>query len=236
MRNVTSTAIMTAVIVMIGPLADRSHAIEDTGQWFALFSQGKVSDYLGGSNRLKWWFDGHLRLFDDLDGFGQSIVRPGLGWQLDDHSTLWAGYGWIHVSPAIRAEFDEHRVWQQWTWSKEFDPFKVALRSRLEQRFLETGDDTGLRFRQFIRSQRSLGPCSPLLLVVWDELFFHLNDTDWGANRGFDQNRVFVGIGLKQFPSSRWRTELGYLNQAINTNGRPNIVNHIFALNLFRSP
>ncbi|MFL2863152.1 MAG: hypothetical protein ACJ0BJ_11255 [Pirellulales bacterium] len=26
-------------------------------------------------------------------------------------------------------------------------------------------------------------------------MFFHLRDTDWGAVTGYNQNRVFVGMG-----------------------------------------
>ena len=94
----------------------------------------------------------------------------------------------------------------------------------------------GLRFRQFMRAQRSLGPCSPLIAVAWNEIFFHLNDTDWGARAGFDQNRVFFGLGVKKFPHSRWRTEIGYLNVALNRRGQSDLIAHILALNFFRSP
>ena len=136
--------------------------IDDVGQWSAFFSQDRFSPDSG----LKWWFDGHYRLFDDNDGFGQSIVRPGIGLDVWDNSTLWAGYGWIRTSPIQGEDIDEHRLWQQWTWSKPVDPLKVAARTRFEQRFIESTDDTGLRLRQFVRLQKNLGSCSKRTLVV----------------------------------------------------------------------
>ena len=229
-------AIAVSALAFVAVLSQQSFAqtVDDVGQWNALFAQGKLGQ--NSDSRLKWWFDGHLRFTEDADGFNQSIVRPGIGWGLNENSALWAGYGWIRTSPINGDDVDEHRIWQQWTWSERYGCTKVALRSRFEQRLVESGDDTGLRFRQFFRAQRSLPTCPPLTLVCWDELFFNLNDTDWGQSSGFGQNRVFVGFGIKRWSSSKWRTEIGYMNQTINQNGPINRSNHILAINLFRSP
>ena len=67
----------------------------DAGAWTALFSQGDLK--CNEDCPLRWWFDGHARFFDDTDGFGQSIVRPGVGYELTDAMTVWAGYGWIRT-------------------------------------------------------------------------------------------------------------------------------------------
>ena len=214
--------------------AANAQSVDDTGAWFAFFGRGDLPPEHG--DRLKWWFDGHARFFDDTDGFGQSIVRPGIGYALGESATLWAGYGWIRSSPAAAPDFDENRIWQQLTWSESLDQGKLGFRSRLEQRFLETGDDVGWRFRQLVSWRRPI-PCAEKHgFVLWDEAFFHLNDTDWGAESGFDQNRLFVGIGLKRNPDSRWRVEVGYLNQHVDRRGPGNLTNHLLSVNVFRSP
>lgn len=205
--------------------------INDGGAWFALLSQGDIKQ--APNDRLKWWFDGHLRFFEDTDGFGQSIVRPGIGYRMDNW-TLWQGYAWIRTEPASNDGIDEHRSWQQLTGSKEIGPYKFALRSRLEQRFVETGDDVGWRYRQFLRFQKKLSDRH--LFVVWDELFFGLNDTDWGAEAGFDQNRVFVGFGMKSHRFTKLRTEIGYLYQHVSVPRGADVNNHLISINLFRSP
>lgn len=214
-----------------------AETINDHGLWAAALTQGKFTenpcDKLHG---WKWWFDGHLRFFDDTDGFGLSIVRPGLGYTIAENTTLWAGYGWIHASPNTAPDFDESRFWQQLTWSKEFGCTKFGSRSRLEQRWVDTGDDTGWRFRQFFSLRRPVKNHPRLLWVAWDEAFFHLNDTDWGANSGFDQNRVFLGMGIKSRLHRNWRMEIGYLHVALNRTVGPDRSNHILAINLFRSP
>jgi hypothetical protein len=205
---------------------------DDTGLWFAALGNGKL-DSLGEESRLRWWFDAHYRLLDDTNGFNQSIVRPGLGYALTDKQTVWAGYGWINTSPIVGEDFDEHRIWQQWTASPSVGCWKFLHRSRFEQRLVETGDDVGLRWRQFFRGQRVINHCPEWSLVLWDEAFFNLNDTDWGAQSGFDQNRSFIGFGYKPTRDSKVRTEIGYLNQFIDRESGADGLNHILSVNFF---
>ena len=197
--------LLACVVLMFSAVPANAQAIDDGGLWHALLAQGDFDAWGSDHPRLRWWFDGHLRLLDDAGGFNQSIVRPGLGWTLNERSTLWAGYAWIRTSALSRVEFDEHRIWQQWTWSKDCRNWRLGVRSRFEQRLVETGDDLGLRFRQFFRATHNLPALPKMTLVCWDEIFYHLNDTDWGAESGFNQNRVFVGVGYKRSPDCRWR-------------------------------
>lgn len=231
--------IVGAMLALLVPsLAVHAQTVDDEGLWLALFAQGELHEggkSKSGAHEFKWWFDGHARFFDDTDGFNQSIVRPGIGYALTDRATVWAGYGWIRTSPIAGADFDESRIWQQLTWSRNPEPLFFAFRSRLEQRFLETGDDIGWRFRQLVRAQHNLPNHPHLTLVSWDELFIHLNDTDWGARSGFDQNRLFLGIGLKRDPHSRRRrVEIGYLWQTINLPTGNDRSHHILSINFFR--
>ena len=64
------------------------------------------------------------------------------------------------------------------------------------------GNDTGGRFRQFFKFNWPFAFHPAASLVSWDEVFVHLNSTDWGARQGFDQNRGFVGIGYRFNPIS----------------------------------
>lgn len=210
--------------------------LDDLGEWNALFAQGDIKTCEDEKSGYKWWFDGHLRLFDDADGFGQSILRPGLGRTLSDKSAVWAGYAWIRTSPATGADFDEHRVWQQLTWSEVLETGKLDFRSRLEERFVETGSDTGWRFRQLVALRRPFQIDPRFSFVVWDEVFLNFNDTDWGARDGFDQNRAFLGFGWKPNADSTWRIETGYLHQYVNRSARDDLSNHLFSINLFWNP
>lgn len=235
MRKWISAAASVAVLVAMS-VGQRASAqtLDDTGLWFAAFGNGEIESTEDWATPLRWWFDAHLRLRDDSDGFNQSIIRPGLGVAVAEEQVLWAGYAWINTTPTNDGEnFNEHRFWQQWTATPSVGDFKFLHRSRLEQRWVETGDDVGLRWRQFARAQRILTQCPEWSLIAWDEVFFHLNDTDWGADAGLDQNRAFIGVGYKSCPHAPVRTEIGYLNQYINNQGGTDGMNHILSINFF---
>lgn len=204
----------------------------DAGGWFAIFGNGRIESR--EESPLRWWLDGHFRLLDDAGGFNQFIIRPGLGYALSDEHTLWQGYAYIRTSPAGSGkDFDEHRTWQQWMYAPTAGDWSFVHRSRLEQRWVETGSDVGLRWRQMLRVQYKLPDAPRWSLIAWNEAFFHLNDTDWGARAGFDQNRAFLGVGFKPAPDARVRIEVGYLNQFIHRRGGEHGMNHILSLNLF---
>ena len=224
-------ATVSLLIVIAGMLnSSQAQTLDDTGLWFAAFGNGKFES-LNDEDPLRWWFDTHYRLRDDTSGFNQSIIRPGLGYAIDDKQTVWAGYAWIKTAPVLGNNFDEHRFWQQWTATPSMGDWKFLHRSRFEQRWLETGDDVGLRWRQLVRGQRILTSCPEYSFVIWDEVFFNLNDTDWGANSGLDQNRAFIGFGYKRCPNSKFRTEIGYLNQFVDR--QSDGMNHILSVNFF---
>lgn len=207
--------------------------LDDTGLWLAALGNGEIEATADSSTPLLWWFDSHYRMRDDSNGFNQSIVRPGLGIRTGEGQALWAGYGWIRTSPVLGDDFDEHRIWQQWTAAPSAGDFRFLHRSRFEQRLLETGDDVGLRWRQLHRMQRILSDCPQWSIIGWDEIFFNLNDTDYGAEAGLDQNRAFVGFGYKRCANAPVRTEIGYLNQFINKQGGTDSMNHILSINFF---
>lgn len=206
---------------------------QDSGTWLAAFGNGKF-DRLEEGSPLRWWFDTHYRMTDDANGFNQSVIRPGLGYALNQDHVLWSGYAWVRTEPVGLGEvFDEHRFWQQWTFAPSFNRWSFIHRSRLEERWLEAGDDVGLRWRQFARAQYNLTDTPQWSLIAWDEVFFHLNDTDWGTRAGFDQNRAFLGVGFKRSPEDRVRFEIGYLNQFLYRRGGTDLMNHLVSLYVF---
>lgn len=227
--------IFVAIWMAIFCQAGRSQAqtLDDTGLWFAAFGNGEVTALSGNSTPLLWWFDTHYRIRDDTSGFNQSIVRPGLGLKLNEDQALWAGYAWVLTSPVKGDDFDEHRFWQQWTTTFSIGELRFSHRSRFEQRWVETEGDVGLRWRQLHRVQRVMASRPQWSLIAWDEVFFNLNDTDWGSRAGLDQNRAFLGVGFQRHPQAPVRTEVGYLNQFVNDQGGTDGTNHILSINFY---
>ena len=210
--------------------------IQDTGVWLGAFAQGEFQSAVHQKRNARWWFDANTRfLGDDFELF-QAVIRPGVGRQLNEQQSVWLGYAWIGERiPGL--DFHENRIWEQWMLTEDYRDATLQFRTRLEQRFVSVGSQVGWRFRQLFRVQTPVAGSPNLLWVAWDEIFFHLNDTDWGARTGYNQNRVFVGLGRIPTSNARRRTEIGYLYQQINVaEDGADLSNHILSINLFFSP
>lgn len=170
------------------------------------------------------WLDTHLRRGDAGTLF---ILRPAVGLRATSWLTLHAGYAWIpFFDDANATRRDEHRIWQQAIVAGDVGRgVSLQSRTRNEQRF-GPGDGVGHRLRQFVRLGWTRGAVG---VVVWDELFLGFNTTEWGAQRGYDQNRLFVGASIAIGASSR--LEVGYL--AVHLNRERDEWVHALALNLF---
>ena len=233
MPCIASRRIAAALLLLtfvLGPA--QAETDDDQGLWLLALGQGSLGSADQEPARLRWWLDVQARFSNEADGFGQSLVRPGIGYVINNQTSLWLGYAWIRTSPSSGPDFDEHRIWQQLIWSGPLRGINFLSRTRLEQRFREDGSDTGWRLRQFLKFAYALPGNPNVSLVGYDELFFGLNDTDWGARSGFDRNRLFLGVGWRLGKSGH-SMEIGYLNQYIDSASGNDLMEHILSLNLF---
>ena len=76
---------------------------------------------------------------------------------------------------------------------------------------------------------------SPVSFVAWDEIFIDLNETDFGQQGSFAQNRLFLGIGRKFSGPNSPKLEIGYLNQFLRRRSAGDRFNHILSVNWFLS-
>lgn len=219
-RNKIS-GLLAAASLAVSPAFAYDH---DTQAWLGLFANKKLDE------RWSLYAEGQGRYGDEIGRLSQTLLRTGVGYKLTDNVTVLLGYGYISTDRNNIDDVGENRIFQQVSWRPgEFAGVKVSTRTRLEQRFVNTGDDTGWRFRQSVKVVRPLTESGSLDLVGLAEVFVALNDTDFGANAGIDQLRLFAGVG---FPLTKEiRVETGYLNQNINRPQRDNAMNH--ALSLF---
>ena len=207
---------ITIVSLLIVPFSSiaKAQSVHDYATWFSINADGDVKAHGREPSKLKWHFDGQLRFLNDSGGYHQSFVRPGIGYALTPNTSVWFGYAWVNELPANgNPVFSENRIWQQVSWSHKLSDWKLSTRTRLEQRWLETGNDTGWRFRHQAKLEKPLRNQPKLSFIVSDEALFDLNETDWGQNGSFSQNRAFVGIGWKREGNHQPKLEIGYLNQ-----------------------
>jgi hypothetical protein len=228
MTRMMAVALCASAICSAASTAASAQEIEsDFESWNAIAIAGQVKE----DSRLLFWFDGHARYRDNASDLGVSILRPALGWRFNQDLDVWAGYARVVSRGEGRPDIEEDRFWQQATFAlPSVFGGTVGGRSRLEQRWREAGDDTGWRFRQFVRWARPIED-TVFSTVVWDELFINLNDADWGQREGFDQNRFFVGAAWHI--NERARIEGGYLNNILDTPFEDEKTNHNLSLTLF---
>lgn len=152
------------------------------------------------------WLDLHARR-----GSGSTlyILRPGIGYRFIRGVTGHAGYAYVPTAVDGGPDRHEQRIWQQFIFQGDVaEGLTLMLRPRLEQRF-GSGDDVGHRLRVMARGSYAFSGV-PLMLVLWNESFYQFNKTDWGVASGFDQNRLFAGLG---FPTTLGpRFEIGFMN------------------------
>lgn len=208
------------------PAVSAAQSAQDVQVWTSVAGTAKLNAESTGPSA---WLDLHLR----RSGTGVlHIFRPGVGWRLRPNISLWAGYAWIPTLPDDGDARFEHRLWQQVIASHRTNRLGWTSRTRFEQRMAGSSADLGLRLRQFVRSGWDWREDGRYGLVVWDELFVGLNDTDWGAPAGIDQNRLFAGFFLKS--GAKVRGELGYLSLVVYRDSG-NTLGHTLSTTVFVS-
>ena len=223
--NAINNKLLVAIMALSVPYPLLADTIEDGRYWFALSTQGKLP-----AQNWNWSFDVHQRYRDEGAQADQFLIRAGVSYQINPKTSIGLGFDHVVNHPAGKEASDENRLWQQIAY--KFDPIlgvNIASRSRLEQRWREGGDDTAYRFRQMIKGTIPLDINPKLAIVASEELLINLNKTDWGVNRGNDQNRAFLGINWAFTPSTS--IETGYLNQYVNTRNTDRL-NHVLATTL----
>ena len=208
----------------------RAEVVEDFRLWGNVTARGNLGYIDSDLKRWRWWMEAQTRFRDSGDALDQLLIRPGIGYALTDQSTVWIGYARVTNYSAVGDQIEENRMWEQYMWSGQTPLGAFTSRTRFEQRWQANGNDTGGRFRQFVKFHWPLSFYPAANFVVWDEVFVHLYSTDWGAIQGFDQNRGFVGIGYRFSPNIL--TEIGYMNQFIQR-AQADRMNHILSLTVF---
>jgi len=195
-------------------------------------AQGRFGEKDSTLERWRWWLEGQGRWLDNAERFDTAFVRAGVGYAVTDRLLVHGGYGFFDNEPENKPVVHENRVWQQLLWNAPVEGFTFQSRTRLEQRFLEDQSDEGWRLRQFFKSTIPVVEDKTTFVSIWDEMFWDLNDTDWGQRAGFRQNRAFLGLGQFLDEKKSVSIEIGYLDQWIDRPGEDRL-NHILLVCLF---
>ncbi|MFC3907497.1 DUF2490 domain-containing protein [Legionella dresdenensis] len=204
----------------------------DFQSWLNLTISGPVNKESRSFQRFKYWLEGQERIGDDSSRSSQTMFRTGIGYMLTEKASLWVGYAWIKTGiPFTMHPFTEDRIWEQLLWNKKTPDWNFSSRTRMEQRFTTNNHKVAYRVRQLLKIAIPIKNHPDFRLVGSDEIFWHTNNFIGRNGKGFDQNRLFAGIGYQFNPTIS--TEIGYMNQYIRRLGIPNFLNNILSINFF---
>lgn len=185
--------------------------------WGLLFFHKKITGNFSG------YFELQPRFGDNASEFDRLLIRPALVYHLNKRSSLWGGY--LAMPIYQRNKGLEHRYWSQFLYNQKLGRFGFSSRSRLELRDIPDVKDWAVRFRQMARLSGPISQNETLYWTAWNEIFLNLNSTSRGPQSGYDQNRLFLGIGKKL--SNAISVEFGYLMNHVNLPTKtPDRINH----------
>jgi len=175
---------------------------EEFGGWYMYFGMNKISE------RFSIHSEAQFRYYETADNFNQLLLRTGLNYHINPNAIATGGYAFIKTDPTfLEEEGDrdsrEHRIFQQFILKNKVWEFIFEHRYRLEQRFLDFGDEMRTEHRARYRIQMSLPLTDTFFLNFYDELFINLQDNLFG------QNRLYGALGIHLTPNSS--VQLGYL-------------------------
>ncbi|HEX4695956.1 DUF2490 domain-containing protein [Sphingomonas sp.] len=192
------------------PLPLAALAILIPGAAFAkdgeVWTSAGASGSLGGDWRAS--VDGIARF--DGDGLYEWVASGAIGYRLDRHATVWAGYVY-KTAYASNAATNEQRVREDLTLDDiaRIGPVRIGGRLRGEERWREGRSGLGWRARPMLRLTLPLRKDGPAL-VAGAEGFFNLG-SGAGQRRGYDRIRESIGV---QLPLAKAvRLDAGYLRQ-----------------------
>jgi hypothetical protein len=205
--------------------------LQDGGSWLQIVGEGSLKAVDPKLEKGRIWLEGQSRFDDDWKHWYQGMVRAAVGYSLSDRATIWAGYTWLPTQNVGKDYISQQDVWPAFRYVLPTDIGTFTFRTMVESNFLQ-GNDVRFRPRQMLRFMHPFDFEPRLSLIAWDEFFIRVNSTKSGGQSGFDQNRVFAGLGWN-FNQS-FRAEAGYLNQylddATHTN---NTMHHLIMGSLY---
>jgi len=205
--------ISSAIMIMALLVSNSVEAASDFQIWVPININAKLTEQLRGFLELQ------PRIGDNASNLTTAIVRPALGWAMNEKATLWVGY--LMQADSVTPDSDtyliENRAWQGFSWKDTANEkqFIWEVRNRLEERFLPHNSDPSIRWRTRFRVEQLIPDWSPWSVIASEEIFVNLNDNSNNAQlqAGAQQNRLYVGIGYRFAPEVQ--VETGYLYQHV---------------------
>ena len=190
------------------------------GIWNQVVAEGSLSEIDGNLSDVRLWLESQTR-FNNANPMSnmnwyQEQARVALGYAMTDRMNFWVGYTYLATQNYGKSYVGEQDIWPAVRYVIPSRLGTVMLREMVEVRYVR-GDAPGIRPRTMAKLLHPLDFEPRLAIVLWDEIFFNLNNVQnnplYGLS-GFNQNRAFAGMSWSF--NKNTRLEFGYMNQFIN--------------------
>ncbi len=193
--------IILITLIIIGTSA-HNYAFAETKNepqtWDAIVIEGAIH------NNIRGYLDIQPRIGTITS---EMVVRPALGYQLNDACTIWQGYSW---QPRLKPQFiDENRLYQQVLYRKNFNKLHLTFRSRTEERFIENLPAPIIRQRELLKLIYPISKDGKWKIFASNEIFINYNSPGKNVIAGVEQARFYYGImkNINKFVN----IEIGYM-------------------------
>jgi hypothetical protein len=168
---------------------------DELGGWYMYFGTNRLSDRWSLHTEAQW------RHYEWQGNFNQLLLRTGMNYHIDEGTTF-------EDTPAQDGFFAgnfflEHRIFEQFILHNKVWEFGIEHRYRLEQRFLDFGEESDTQHRARYRLQVTLPLTNTFFINLYDEVFLNLQDDVFG------QNRLYAALGIHITENSN--LQVGYL-------------------------
>lgn len=200
------------ILIFISLSSFAQPVVDDVFGWNWVKLKGEFDDDPStATGNLIGVLEFHYRLQNNVSEMKSVMIRPMMGYNLDDNSTLWAGYAYVEVKTDDGYR-RENRLFQMITYnSSKAKPIVFLGRTGIEERFFENQSPVNLRFRQMLGISLKLFKIkeSQVKGYFTNETFMSYQSRQFG----FDQNRVLLGIGVDtSIGNTPVKFKAGYLN------------------------
>ena len=191
----------------------------DFQQWSLIFVNHELSDKWAASMQ----FENRLR--DNASDVDKRIYKPAGYYQFTD--TLQLGVGYKYVMK--KGSADEQDPWQE-LFFRPVSGGKLSWvhQFRWEQRTGSSIDGVVNRLRYLVHIRRPLGESGKYYGVAQEAVRFNAASKDTGPVDGFEQSRLYFGVGRKVTP--KMNIEVGYLWNYQRIRDANNLSNHVLRL------
>jgi hypothetical protein len=161
---------------------------------------------------------GEVRFKDNISTYSEAILKPAAYYYFSDE--FYLGLGYKHISENDKA--NEQDIWQEIHLKQPLGRLELQHQVRLEQRFIGDVDGIIPRLRYLIEATYPFH--QDKYLVASEAARFNLVDKGTGPVSGFEQNRLYFGLGFHANTSTK--LEFGYLWRYEKERASPNKSDH----------